>query len=161
MSSAPNHHETHGLAAVGSIEQLRLRAGPARRRRQVAVAGDPVAAAVGHTIEDAVFRCHRQQVQRGIRQIDLPLAINKCNRIGDGQRRGHQQVVVGPIGGALAVIARSEQQRHREHRQQCTEVQQQRAPQRPRCGIRCARVNHRRRRCRHWLPADSRRRAPW
>ncbi len=158
--AAADHYEAHGLAAVACVEQLRLRAGPARWRGQIAVAGDEVAAAVGHPVENAVFRCHRQQVKRSVRQVHLPLAIDQRHRICDGQGRGHQQMVVGAVGGTLAVVTRGEQQRHREHGQQRAQIQQQGAPQRSWRGRCAACLSHRGHCCRRpFLPAGSRRHA--
>ncbi len=129
----PRHHdEAHGLAAVGRIEQLRTIGRRARRCRQVVVAGHGLVACIGDAIEHAVFRRHRQQVERGVGQIDLPLRLHQRHRIDDRQCRGHQQVIVGTIGGALAIVACTEEQRHGEQRHQAAEIEPQRAPDRAR-----------------------------
>ena len=127
--AALDHHEAHRLTAVVCIEQLRLVATPARCLGKILVAGDGAATTIGHAVEHAVFFRHRQQVQGRIWQIHLPLPIHQCHRIGDGQRRRHQQMVVGAIRRTLPVVARGEQQGYREHRQQRAQIQHQGAPQ--------------------------------
>ncbi len=144
------HREAHLLAAVVRIEQPRRRAGARQRRRlrQIAVAGDGAPARIEHAVEHPVFRRHRQQVQRRVRQVHLPLPPGQRHRIDDRQRRGHQQVVVRTVGRALAVVARGEEQRHRAEQREPAQVQQQRAPDRRR---RQHGLSHRRRRPAAWL----------
>ena len=157
--AAAHHHEAHGLTAVARIEELRLASRAPGWHRQVAVASDQRAATVRDAVEHPVLRRHRQQVERRVRQVDLPLAIGQRHRIGDGQCRGRQQVIVGAVGRTLAVVACGKQQGDCEHRQQRTQIQQQGPPQRTRRGRCRARVSHRCPRLRREPRASNRRRA--
>jgi hypothetical protein len=124
-------HHTNVLTAVAGTVEARQRRivvgaqGIPGGRRQILVAGDPLALDVVDLIEDAPGAVVGERVEGQPGHVGTQVAVAHHDPGGDGSRRGQQGTVIGGVGGLAAVPVGTHAAGQHQYHQQQRQVPQQ------------------------------------